>query len=186
MLGGRFVEAFSSHFLPLRMRRCRMAGIFAPQGRTVRLDRCRVLLGEPTTKQAAEAADESMPDSFCGDEDDEEEEGSYVPCPICREKTRLRFELDGTIVCELLQVAAAACALLLSGAAESIGEAVVRVARAACHNRPLLRTLLPGRFETHADLILTTETLVLDRLRRHHDDTKPTTATVRGPPGQVA
>ena len=50
MPGPHFVEAFLRHVLPARLHRCRTAGIFAPQGRTARLDRCRALLGEPTAR----------------------------------------------------------------------------------------------------------------------------------------
>jgi hypothetical protein len=185
MEGPRFVEAFARHILPLRMHRCRFAGIFAPQGRPARLDRCRALLGEPSEEQAAEASDDSMSNPFCGDEEDAEEEGSYVPCPVCREKTRLRFEIDGPIICELLQVATAVIAMLGAGSRLSMFAAIEVVARAECQHRPLLRSLLPGRVETHADLILTTETLVLDHLRRSQHDEQEPNSTERGPPART-
>ena len=54
-----FVDAFSQHILPLRLRRFRMVGIFAPQGRETRLAACRKLLGELTDEQLELGFDET-------------------------------------------------------------------------------------------------------------------------------
>ena len=168
------------------MHRCRYAGIFAPRGRTQRLDLCRSLLGEPTAEQIAEASDESEPNPFAGDEDDQEKEGSYVPCPVCREKTRLRFAIDGPIACALLQVASEVIAMMHAGSTLTIIAAICVVARAQGKHRPVLRALLPGRIETHTDLMLTTETLVRDQLRREVQQRQQGDSTERGPPRRVS
>lgn len=186
MPGHRFVEAYSDHILPARMHRCRYAGIFAPQGRSPRLEHCRSLLGEPTAEQIAEASDESEPNPFAGDEDAQEDEGSYVPCPVCREKTRLRFAIDGPITCELLRVAATVMDMMRAGSTLTIIAAICVVARAQGKKRPVLRALLPGRIETHTDLIGTTETLVRDQLRREVQQRQEGDSTERGPPRGVA
>ena len=115
--------------------------------------------------------------------DDEAEQGSYVPCPVCGEQTRLQSLIEGRIICELLHVAAAVVAMLQTGKDLSIAAAIIIVARAGCQQRPLLRTLIPNRIESHADLLLTTETLVRDRLRREHAEQQPAgNSSERGPP----
>ena len=181
MPGPQFVEAFLRHVLPARLHRCRTAGIFAPQGRTARLDLCRALLGEPTAEQLAEADDEQNP--LGGDADDQQEQGSYLPCPVCGEKTRQRFEIEARIICELLHVAATVVAMLRTGKELSIAAAIIIVARAGCQQRPMLRGLIPNCIDSHNDLMLTTETIVQDRLRRRQAERQlEGSVSKRGPP----
>ena len=116
--------------------------------------------------------------TFCGDIDDEAEQGSYVPCPVCGEQTRPRFEIEASIICELLPVAAAVVTLLVRHGSLALTTAIGIVARARCHDRPLLRALVPGQIDSHADLLLITQTLVRDQLRRDQQ----TQANERGPP----
>ena len=102
-----------------------------------------------------------------------------------RQKMQLRFVLAANIICPLLEVAAEAVALLHCGAAISMGQAIVMVARAGKDRCPLHRSLLPGGVATNADLILTAETLIQDQLRRESAPAESSN-TQRGPPGIAA
>jgi len=176
MSDSEFVTAYSDHFLPLRLRRFRMAGIFAPQGRPKTLAHCRKLLGEPTEQQLDEASDETQAGNpFDGE--DTEDGGSHVPCPKCDKKMQLQFDLAATIICPLLTIAAAATGLLQRGAAQTIQQAVAIVAAAGQKHSVVHRALLSGRFETHSDLISTVEILIADRLSQEQDE-----ASSRGHP----
>jgi hypothetical protein len=172
--GGRFIDAYSDHTLPHKLRRFRLAGIFAAAGRQRRLETCRQLLGEPSAEHLAAAADDSL-NPFAGDADEvePEEEGSFVPCPECGWKTSLRQALDGPLVRELLEVVSAVLWLLRGGAKLTILTAIEIVALAQADHRGVYRTLLPGRLETNEALILFTETVIRDRLREQQQ---------RGPP----
>ena len=118
------------------------------------------------------------------DGDADEDEGSYVPCPVCGEKTTVRFKIDAKIICELLDVAAAVLAMLRAGSRLTIAAAIQVVARAESDHRPVMRCLLPNRFETDENLLLTTETLIEDAFWR--EALEHERAMQRGPPKQLA
>ena len=180
MSDSQFVTAFSDHILPLRLRRFRMSGIFAPQGRGPRLAKCRKLLGAPTQQQLDEASDETQAgDAFDGE--DMEDEGSYVPCPKCEKKMQMQLAFDGSVIVPLLAITAAATGLLQRGTAQTIQQAIAIVAAAGQKHSVVHRTLLPGRFETHSDLISTVEILIADRLSQQEAEAS-SRGHPRGPP----
>jgi len=175
-----FVDAFSQHILPLRLRRFRMAGIFAPQGRSERLAICRELLGEPSAEQLKLDFDETHPHDPL---EDEEDEGSYVPCPVCDERMQLRFVVDANIICPLLEVAAIAFALLQAGAFASIRQAILKAARADHRQCPARRALLAGIFGPNEDQLEMVKALVEEKLR---DEAETRFRQQRAPPGTAA
>jgi hypothetical protein len=61
--------------------------------------------------------------------------------------------LEGPVVRELLQVAAAVWLLLRAGTGLPIRAAIAAVASAQTEQRPVHRALQPSRWETHEDLI---------------------------------
>lgn len=172
----QFLDAFSDHCLPRLLHRFRMAGIFAPVGRQKRLEVCRRLLGQPSAKQLAEAADESL--GCLEDDEEEQHEGSFVPCPQCDKRMRVRLALEGAVVCALLQVASVVWSSLQSGAKLSIRTAIRLVAGDRSQRYSVCRTLLPDRIETSEDLIGFVETVIRDRLRQQQQQ--------RGPPLEQA
>jgi hypothetical protein len=159
------------------MRRFRMAGLFAVAGRDERLQICRAQLGQLSAEQLAAAGDESF-NPFAGDEDDEEpeDEGSYVPCPACGKRTSLRLTLEGPMTSKLLEVASAVLLLLQCGSKLAIRSAVEIIARAGAEHCAVNRALLPSRLETNEALIGFTETVVRARLREQLQ---------RGPPEET-
>lgn len=126
-------------------------------------------------------ADESNPHDPV--EDDEEDEGSYVPCPVCDQRMQLRFVVDANIICPLLEVAALALALLQAGVVASIGQAIINVARAGSSHCPVRRALLPGPFGTNEDMLRTVEALAQERLR---EQAEATNYPQRAPPEAAA
>lgn len=172
-----FLDAYCDHCLPHRLCRYRTAGIFATAVRDNCLAICRPLLGEPSAMQLAEAADESFIENpFAGEE--EEDEGSFVPCPECDKRMRVRLTLEGAMACVLLQVTSAVWALLQSGAELSVHAAIQFVARAQSEQCAVCRALLAGRFEPRDDLIGFVETVIQDRLREQQQRKQQQ----RGPP----
>jgi hypothetical protein len=116
-----------------------------------------------TAEQLAEVADELNPyDPFDGDEEDE---GSYVPCPECDKRMQLRFALEAGVICPLLEVAAIAIELLQAGKAVSIRQVILKAARAASAHCPVRRAMLPETPCANVDLLETAEALVRDQLR---------------------
>ena len=68
-----------------------------------------------------------------------------------------------------IEVAAIAFALLQAGAAISIRQAILRVARTASGHCPVRRALLPGPFGANEELMLTAEAMVEERLREEEE-----------------
>lgn len=87
---------------------------------------------------------------------------------------------------DVLAGAVAVLTMIHAGSTLTIIAAICVVARAQARKRPVLRALLPNRFETNTDLLLTTETLVRDQLRRELQQRQQGDSTERGPPRCVA
>jgi len=175
-----FVDAFSQHILPLRLRRFRMAGIFAPQGRDARLAICRELLEEPSDEQLKLDFDETNPHDPLEDEGDE---GSYVPCPVCDQRMQLRFVVEANIICPLLEVAAIAIAVLQAGKVASIRQAILKAACADHRQCPVHRALLAGIFGPNEDQLEMVKALVEEKLR---DEAEARFRQQRAPPEAAA
>ena len=79
-------------------------------------------------------------------------------------------------------MAATVLAMLRAGSRLTIATAIQVVACAESDHRPVLRCLLPNRFETNENLLLTAETLVEDALWR--EVLEEERARQRGPPKQ--
>lgn len=130
----QFVDAFADHILPRRMRRFRMAGLFAPVGRDARLEVCRAAIAQAHRQRDAGLHDDLEDNPLCSgeafeEEEEDEDEESYVPCPNCGERTTRMGTYEGPQACQLLELAAAVWALLQSGAELTIRGALRQVFR---------------------------------------------------------
>ena len=124
MLGEEFETRFASHILPLHCKRVRYSGLFAPQGRSERLEHCRRLLPAfPATEdeqiwevgaiqESHDDNDEDLPVDAVEEKQQARRElftgeGNHrrtfpATCRICKRYMEQLFQIDGSMTMRIL------------------------------------------------------------------------------------